>query len=48
MHQPTTSGMKADEFLIQAHQRFPRIVKVLITGQADSKAILSQARQCKN
>ena len=41
-------GMKGDEFLIQVHQKFPHIVKVLLTGQADSEAILSQARQCMN
>ena len=41
-------GMEVNEFLIQVHQRFPRIVKVLITGQKDFKAILSQARQCMN
>ena len=32
-------GMKGDEFLIRIHQRFPGIVKVLLTGQADSQAI---------
>jgi response regulator RpfG family c-di-GMP phosphodiesterase len=31
--------MKGDEFLIQVHQRFPDIVKVLLTGQADEEAI---------
>jgi CheY-like chemotaxis protein len=32
-------NMKGDEFLIQVHQRFPNIVKVLLTGQADDEAI---------
>ena len=32
-------NMKGDEFLIQVHQRFPGIVKVLLTGQADEEAI---------
>ena len=32
-------GMKGDEFLINLHQKFPHIVKVLLTGQADKSAI---------
>ena len=32
-------NMKGDEFLIQVHQRFPDIVKVLLTGQASEEAI---------
>ena len=32
-------GIKGDEFLIQVHERFPKIVKVMLTGQADQKAI---------
>jgi len=32
-------GMKGDEFLIQVHHRFPKIVKVMLTGQADNSAI---------
>lgn len=32
-------GVKGDEFLIQVHQRFPNIVTVLLTGQADESAI---------
>lgn len=31
--------MKGDEFLIKVHQKFPRIVKVMLTGQADSEAV---------
>jgi CheY-like chemotaxis protein len=32
-------GIKGDEFLIAVHKRFPKIVKVILTGQADEKAI---------
>lgn len=32
-------GMKGDELLIQIHKRFPKTVKVLLTGQADQKAV---------
>ena len=32
-------GIKGDEFLIQIHQRFPKITKVMLTGQADREAI---------
>ena len=32
-------GVKGDEFLINVHQKFPNIVKVLLTGQADEDAI---------
>lgn len=32
-------GMKGDEFLIQVHQKFPQIIKVMLTGQADELAI---------
>ncbi|MGK7941250.1 MAG: response regulator [Crocosphaera sp.] len=32
-------GMKGDEFLIEVHQRFPKIVKIMLTGQADEEAV---------
>lgn len=32
-------GMKGDEFLIQVHRRFPTVVKILLTGQADQNAV---------
>jgi CheY-like chemotaxis protein len=32
-------GMRGDEFLIRVHQKYPSIVKVMLTGQADEKAI---------
>lgn len=31
--------MKGDEFLIQAHRKFPNVLKILLTGQADPAAI---------
>ena len=32
-------GMKGDEFLCEVHKRFPRVVKIMLTGQADDAAI---------
>lgn len=32
-------GIKGDEFLVQVHQRFPQIITVMLTGQADEEAI---------
>lgn len=32
-------GTKGDEFLVNVHKRFPTIVKILLTGQADVAAI---------
>ena len=32
-------GTKGDEFLIQIHQRYPKVIKVMLTGQADETAI---------
>lgn len=32
-------GTRGDEFLIQIHQRFPLLVTVMLTGQADLAAI---------
>ena len=31
--------MKGDEFLIRVHEKYPEIVKIMLTGQADEKAI---------
>ena len=31
--------MKGDELLIQVHEKFPGIVKVMLTGQADADAV---------
>ncbi len=40
-------GMKGDEFLILVHERYPEVVKVMLTGQADQEA-LDRARQYAN
>ncbi|MDM8565003.1 response regulator [Candidatus Halobeggiatoa sp. HSG11] len=32
-------GMKGDEFLIKVHAKYPNIVTVMLTGQADDSAI---------
>lgn len=32
-------GMKGDEFLIKIHEKFPKVIKILLTGQADEDAI---------
>lgn len=31
--------MKGDEFLIKAHQKFPHVLTLMLTGQADEEAI---------
>ncbi len=40
-------GMRGDEFLVQVHQRYPQIVTVMLTGQADDRAI-ERAKQEAN
>ncbi len=40
-------GIRGDEFLMQVHQRFPKIVTVLLTGHADEEAI-ARAREHAN
>lgn len=32
-------GMKGDELLVKIHERYPQVSKVMLTGQADEKAI---------
>lgn len=32
-------GIKGDEFLIGVHKKYPKIVKIILTGQADELAI---------
>ena len=32
-------GKKGDEFLIEVHRRFPDMVKIMLTGQADQSAV---------
>jgi len=31
--------MKGDEFLIKAHERFPHVLTLMLTGQADHEAV---------
>lgn len=38
-------GIKGDEFLIQVHQKFPKIVKVMLTGQVDEAAVERTRKQ---
>ena len=40
-------NMKGDELLIQVHQKYPDIIKVMLTGQADQNAI-GRAEQLAN
>lgn len=32
-------GMKGDEFLVEAHKRFPTVVKIMLSGQAEQAAV---------
>lgn len=38
-------GMKGDEFLVQAHQRFPTVVKIMLSGQAEPAAVERARRE---
>jgi CheY-like chemotaxis protein len=38
-------GKKGDEFLIDVHHRYPKIVKVMLTGQADDDAVERARKQ---
>jgi CheY-like chemotaxis protein len=38
-------GIRGDEFLIKVHQKFPKIIKVMLTGQADEAAIARATEQ---
>ena len=40
-------GTRGDKFLIQIHERFPEVIKVMLTGQGDETAI-EQAKQNAN
>jgi len=40
-------NVRGDEFLAQVHQRFPEIITVMLTGQADEAAI-ERAKQQAN
>jgi DNA-binding NtrC family response regulator len=32
-------GMKGDDFLVEAHKRFPTVVKIMLSGQAEQAAV---------
>lgn len=32
-------SMRGDEFLVQVHHKFPKTIKIMLTGQADEQAI---------
>ena len=38
-------GIKGDDFLIRVHERFPKVIKILLTGQADQVAIERAKKQ---
>ena len=38
-------GTKGDQFLINVHQKFPAIIKIMLTGQADEEAIERTKKQ---
>jgi signal transduction histidine kinase len=38
-------GMKGDELLIQVHERYPEILKILLTGQANAEAVGNAVNQ---
>ncbi|MDQ3038385.1 MAG: response regulator [Pseudomonadota bacterium] len=38
-------GMKGDEFLVKAHQRFPSVVKIMLSGQAEPAAVERARRE---
>ncbi len=40
-------GVKGDDFLIDLHKKYPRIIKLMLTGQADEEAI-ERARKHAN
>lgn len=37
--------IKGDEFLIRVHKKYPRAIKILLTGQADELAIENSIKQ---
>ncbi len=38
-------GIKGDDFLIRVHERFPKVIKIMLTGQADQVAIERAQKQ---
>ncbi|MBE9137756.1 PAS domain S-box protein [Nodosilinea sp. LEGE 07088] len=41
----TMPGMKGDELLIELHARYPQMLKVMLTGQAQAEAVSNVANQ---
>lgn len=41
-------GVKGDEFLIGVHKKYPKIVKIILTGQADELAIERVKKQANS
>lgn len=37
--------MKGDDFLIEVHKKYPGIVKIMLTGQADKEAVERAAKE---
>jgi DNA-binding NtrC family response regulator len=40
-------GKKGDEFLIEVHKKYPDIVKVMLTGQAEESAVENAIKNAK-
>ena len=40
-------GMKGDELLIRIHEKFPKVVKIMLTGQVDQLAV-NRAKEFAN
>lgn len=40
-------GMKGDEFFILIHKKYPQIITIMLTGQADAEAIERTISQAK-
>ncbi len=38
-------GVRGDEFLIQVHETYPNVIKIMLTGQADHEAISRAFRE---
>lgn len=38
-------GIKGDDFLIRVHERFPKVIKIMLTGQVDQVAIERAQKQ---
>ena len=38
-------GMRGDEFLIKVHERHPKVIKLMLTGQADKTAVERAQRE---